>query len=344
MNTLKEIILVKYAARFINETLKRSLLNSPPEIWIKIIRERLSAFDIPWTLKNEIITLLKPMALEVKNWRADHKGIFTMLQEWSTLKFCFNADGTLNRIKTADSLIRSKRLGAETRFVLACQYWSSQNVFNVFGKIRNTLRNELLWKYSRQNENFNEHEKNVVKWIVQYRAGSSFRFQPWGHFTDASLQSRRLNDLSELDCRSLLFQVFEDTNQMHVGRFCLSRMSADHREQLLALYPLKVLRIYLFRPYHQFFMETANKVWDLLSGKDFTRLLHIIICQKIVALWTDFDYVGLLRQFWHRSPNHLKQYVQETYIFEILMEIVKNGFPLKEVPKLFSYTSPFFYV
>ncbi|GFR19869.1 hypothetical protein TNCT_693621 [Trichonephila clavata] len=71
MITLKEIILVKYAARFINETLKRSLLNPPPEIWIKIIRERLSAFDIPWTLKNEIIALLKPMALEVKNWRAD---------------------------------------------------------------------------------------------------------------------------------------------------------------------------------------------------------------------------------------------------------------------------------
>ncbi|GFQ97189.1 hypothetical protein TNCT_169911 [Trichonephila clavata] len=74
-------------------------------------RRRLSAFDIPFTLKDEIIALLKPMALEVENWRLDHKGIFTTKQEL-TLKFCFNADGTVNKIKTAHSLIRKTGLGA----------------------------------------------------------------------------------------------------------------------------------------------------------------------------------------------------------------------------------------
>ncbi|GFW81200.1 uncharacterized protein TNCV_4423831 [Trichonephila clavipes] len=328
MCTLKETILVKYAAQFINDSLIRSLVkHSTEDIWKTIIRRRLSALVIPLTLKEEIIALIKPMAVEVENWRADHYGIFTIKQEFS-LKFRFNADGTLDRIKTADSLIHSKWLDGQTRFVLACQYWSSWDILTFFEKMPIPSRNKILCKYSRAKENLTEHEENVRKWINHYTAGTIVRSEPWDHFTHASLQSRRLDDLSEEDCRSLLREVFEDTGKVHIGRFCLSRMNADHREQLLALFPLKFLRIYLYRPNLRFFINAANKAYGHLSGKDFTCLLCIIIGQKIWPLWEDFDYVGLLRQFWRSSPDHLKQYVKETDIFEILMEIVKNGFPL----------------
>ncbi|GFR23589.1 uncharacterized protein TNCT_574161 [Trichonephila clavata] len=104
-------------------------------------------------------------------------------------------------------------------------------------------------------------------------------------------------------------------------------MSAGHREALLKRFPLKVLRTYLLWPNQRFFMDAVNKVWDRLPGNHFACLLHIIICQKIVELWKDFHYVNLLRQLWHRSPDHLKQYVEGTDIFEILMEILKNGVP-----------------
>ncbi|GFS33046.1 uncharacterized protein TNIN_479361 [Trichonephila inaurata madagascariensis] len=161
MCTLKEIILVKYAAQFINDTLIISPLNhSAQEIWWEIVRRRLSAFDIPLTLKEDIIALLKPMALEVENWRADHDGIFTRKQKLS-LKFRFHADGTLDRIKTADSLICSKALACETHFVLACQYWSTRNVFRIFEKIPITTRYKMLKKYSRAKESFNELEKTL---------------------------------------------------------------------------------------------------------------------------------------------------------------------------------------
>ncbi|GFY52838.1 hypothetical protein TNIN_412721 [Trichonephila inaurata madagascariensis] len=138
------------------------------------------------------------MALEVENWRADHNGIFTMIQELS-LRFRFHADGTVDRIKTADSLICSKGLDDDTSFVLACQYWSVDDVFTCFVEMLNTIKNhtQILCKYSRENKYLNEHEKNVLKWIHHLRAGSSLRFQPWDNFIYASLQSRRLNDLSE---------------------------------------------------------------------------------------------------------------------------------------------------
>ncbi|GFQ89181.1 uncharacterized protein TNCT_689891 [Trichonephila clavata] len=335
MCTLKEIILVKYAAECINDFDIRSLVNRLKDETLKTaIRRKLSAFYIPSSLKDEIIALIKPIALEVNNWREDHIGIFTATQKFPH-KFYFHANGTLDRIKTADLLIQSKLLPEEKRFLLACQYWSSREVLTFFENMRKTPRNRILRKYSKENRNLNEYEENVAKWIDHFRAGSAMRYDPWDDFTDVSLQSRRLEDLSKENCKSLLGGVFEDTEKMHVGRFCLSRMSADHQEDVLKHFPLNVLRIYLFRPYHQFFMNAANRVWDRLSGKDFDCLLHIIICQKILGLWEDFNYVDLLRQFWCSSPEYLKQYIESTDIFQILIEMVKNEFYPKFAPTYF---------
>ncbi|GFY57086.1 uncharacterized protein TNIN_341301 [Trichonephila inaurata madagascariensis] len=330
MRTLKEIILVKLAADLINDSSIRKIMKQfNDETWKNTIRRRLSAFDIPLTLKEEVIDLMKPIAVEVNMWEVDHNSIFTTRQKRS-LKFCFHADGTVDRVKTADSLIHSEVLDVQTRFLLACQYWSSYDILNFFKKVRKNTRNRILRKYSKEKHNLNEHQKNVVKWVEHYRAGSPSR--RWAIWTLPSLQSRRLDDVSRKECERILNRLLVVTTQMHIGRFCLSRMNACEREVLIASIPLKVLRIYLFWPYQHFFMDAANKVWGRLSGEDFTWLLHIIICQKILALWKDFHYVDLLRQFWHGSPDHLKQYVEGTDIFETLVEIVKNGFNPKDAP------------
>ncbi|GFU31050.1 uncharacterized protein TNCV_4468251 [Trichonephila clavipes] len=341
MLTLKRIIVVKIVTDFFNDCDTRKIINhSEDETWKNTIREKTSAFHIPLTLEEDIIALIKPIESEVFDWMEDHDGIFTIEQECS-LKFCFNADGTVDRVKTADSLIHSKWLNEQMRFVLACQYLSSRDILAFFKKMCRKARSLIRLKYSEANENFNVHEENVVRWVQQYKAEKMFESKSmcWCYicynWTAASLQSRLLDDLLEDYCTCLLDQVFEDTNKVHVARFCLFRMSVDRREDLLKHFPLKVLRIYLCWPCHHFFLDAANKVWNLLPGNHFCCLLHIIICQKIVDLWEDFDYVELLRQFWRRSPDHLKQCVEGTDIFEILMEIVKHGFHYKDVPRHF---------
>ncbi|GFY38309.1 uncharacterized protein TNIN_246721 [Trichonephila inaurata madagascariensis] len=339
MWTLKKIILVKLAARFINDSDTRKIINrSKDEIWEKFIKEKTSAFYIPLTLQEGIIALIKPLQLEVHNFMDDHDGIFTEEQEWS-LKFCFNADGTVDRGKTADLLIHSKWLDVQTRFVLACQYWSSRNVRTFFYGLHKSAKKKILNKYSTLNENLNEYERNVVIWIRHFQAGSECQSRDWCYecynWNYVSFQSRHLDNLTEEERQSSLYDIFEESYWVHIRRFCLSRMSADDRESLLKRFPLKVLRTYLYWPSQRFFLDAVNKVWHCLPGNHFTCLLHIIICQKIVELWKDFDYVNLLRELWQRSPDHLKQYVEGTDIFEILMEILKNGFDPKDVPRKF---------
>ncbi|GFS62400.1 uncharacterized protein TNIN_434341 [Trichonephila inaurata madagascariensis] len=310
---------------------------STDDKWKTFIKSEISKTNIPLTLVKEIIVLMKPLALEIHNWMVDHNGIFTEEQEHS-LEFCFNPDGTLNRVKTAELLIYSKRLDVQTRFVLACQYWSSSDIGNFFVYLPRSSKEQILRKYLVANENWNEHEVNVRQWINLYNFEPQSRDWPdiLQNCTDVSLQSRLLDYYSEEARKSLLDIVFEYTEKMHVGRFCVSRMSVDHREKLLTSFPLKVLRVYLFRPYHHFFLDAANKVWNHLPGNHFTCLLHIIICQKILAFWEDYDYVNLLRQFWYSSPKHLKQFVERTEIFKILMEIVELGFSQKELPRYFA--------
>ncbi|GFY39640.1 uncharacterized protein TNIN_9431 [Trichonephila inaurata madagascariensis] len=343
MLTLKEICLVEVAAEFVNNSDARGVINdNREEVWKKAIREDAPVLGIPLTLLNEIIEILKPMKIEIDCWTRDHNGIFTTEQECS-VEFFFNGDGTVNRIKTADSLIYSEWLSVTTRFVLACEYLSRKDILTFFKNLSEAERNKILHEYSQGNKELNRHEEKVAQWINHYKAGCISESEPWGcssyryNWTDVSLQSRLLDNLSKEDRNTLLVAVFKNTTQMHVGRFCLSRLSSDHREQLLTRFPAKVLSLYLFRPYHNFFLDAADKVWDLLPENDFISLLHIIIYRKIGTFCKDFDYVELLRQFWQRSPDHLKQGVEGIYLSKTLMEVVKLGWQIERhvVSRLF---------
>ncbi|GFR07029.1 hypothetical protein TNCT_618101 [Trichonephila clavata] len=140
MLTLKEIILVKLVAGYINDSDSGEIINpTKDEICEKFIRKRTSSLDIPLTLQEDIVVLIKPIQSEVFNFMRDHDEIFTEEQECS-LKFCFNADGTVDRVKTADLLIHSEWLDVQTRFVLACQYWCCWDVLAFFKKLHESAR------------------------------------------------------------------------------------------------------------------------------------------------------------------------------------------------------------
>ncbi|GFR19716.1 hypothetical protein TNCT_314831 [Trichonephila clavata] len=125
--------------------------------------------NIPITLREDIIALIKPIKSEVFNWMEDHLGIFTMDQEMPLnaqelfLDFYFNPDGTVDRVKTADLFIHSEEFDVQTRFVVPCQYGSKSDVFAFFKNPHESAREQILHKYSTANENLNKYEKKALQ-------------------------------------------------------------------------------------------------------------------------------------------------------------------------------------
>ncbi|GFX44447.1 uncharacterized protein TNCV_1394681 [Trichonephila clavipes] len=247
MLTLKEIVLVKLTTEFINDLDTRQINYSTYETCIEFIRKETSASCIPFTLKEDILAMVKPILIEVYYWRRDHKGIFTEEQE-DTFKFCFKVDGKVDRVKTADLLIHSEELDVQRRFVLACQYWSSWEVLAFFKKLHESSREQILHKYSTANEDLNLYEKNAVQWVKDYKEGIIIESRNWCYqynWNYVSIQSHLLDDLTEEERRTVLDNMYEESSNLHIDSFCLSRMSADHREDVLKRNPATAINCYL---------------------------------------------------------------------------------------------------
>lgn len=336
MYTLKELCIVKLASELYNDPeLKNLLRNEEDETREHLIRKKL---PISFQLQEEVVARMKPIEFEARNWIIDHIELFTVDQIWS-IDLIWNSDGTVDRVETVDSLLRSTCLDDQTRFILACHYWYITESLQLFKQLSESAKKRILKKYSKKRMFQNYFEENVKQWIENYQTKSltkcpSYRcwFETF-NWTDVSMQSRLLYYISGEQREDLLHSAFLKTVKVPFGRFCLSRMSEDFRKLMLIRFPLKVLRIYLFLPYLKLFLNVVKDVWNYLSVEHFICLLHIIICQKIVALWKDYDYVSLLQQFWYRSPGHFKKSVKKNQIFKILTEIVENGFSSKDVPE-----------
>ncbi|GFQ68244.1 hypothetical protein TNCT_321011 [Trichonephila clavata] len=205
--TLKEISLVNVATRIYNcFDLKKYILHCDERTKEQLIREEL---QIPLVLKDEIVALMKPIELEAHNWMRDHYGIFRTSGEECLSELHWNPDATVNRIRTADDLIRSQRLESQEQFVFSCQYWRGRKIIPVFRKMNYETRQHFL------EERFegNEHLKNVVKWIRDKKAGNK-RDCKLSHcwctsftWTDVSLHSRFLGCLQQDHRECLLRQT-----------------------------------------------------------------------------------------------------------------------------------------
>ncbi|GFU76126.1 hypothetical protein TNCV_4120471 [Trichonephila clavipes] len=227
------------------------------------LKERISALCIPFTLQEDIIASIKPIKSEIFNWLFDHKGIFPKKQEES-LKFCFNADGELDRVKTANLLIHLEVLDVQARFVLACQYWSSWDILAFLKNLQDFEREQILHKYSTANENLNLCEKNAVQWVQDYKEGIIIESKRWCYqyynWNYVSLQSHLLDDLTKEERYIVLDNIMEKSSILRINYFCLSRMNANHREDVLKRYPLTVVSFYLDVRKQRIFMDAVNKV------------------------------------------------------------------------------------
>ncbi|GFY48153.1 uncharacterized protein TNIN_135651 [Trichonephila inaurata madagascariensis] len=325
--TLKQIAIIKLATSlftarefwYIQKKLKFYVFLLPNPKLKDMVNKKLHPLSYPTTLQQEITTALRSITFEVWHWIVDNLMIVKWESEIIKIPLSWKSDGTINRISTADMIIRSPDLAIETRFIHACQYWC----WNKINEFWETLSaNEQLFLYRKY-----VNKKHTIQYFKFFRARSSRRScRLWSlkfKWTYGTMFNGVFDHLPSLKKQALENKAVRSPH-IPLARHCLLRMNAQRRMYMLQEYPYHVLRVCLFWPLQALFTDAASTVRDSLPNRSFLKLIHIIICQKILLGWRDYDYVDLLKTFWRESPIRCKEYVRGDTISEILTVILEG--------------------
>ncbi|GFY03525.1 uncharacterized protein TNCV_3211621 [Trichonephila clavipes] len=297
--------------------------------WEHLIKRKLPSSDYPIDVQNQIAAVMRPINFEIVQWTNAHKDIFQDCFP-KKIHICWKSEGTIDHLRTADLLIKSQELSLETRFVLACQYWTWEAILEFWKTLSASHQFDIFYDYTDVGKNPEQHLENVARWIKVFQCKISLDTpvsKVWSRMlvrSNVSIWSRAFDQLPFFYKQILLMRVFFIRVNIPLARICLSRMTPEEQIRMLQLYPYHVLRIYLFWPSQTSFSDAAATVKDTLSNRSFLYLIHIMICQKILLGWRDSDYADLLRRFWRESPERCREYVKGDAIFEILMAILED--------------------
>ncbi|GFY73672.1 uncharacterized protein TNIN_429131 [Trichonephila inaurata madagascariensis] len=332
--TLQQMATVKIATYFfraheisdIEQRYQTHLYILPEQKWEHVIKQKLPPPSCSTALLNEITAAVRALSFEVWYWIMDHWKIFSEKRSLSCLPFSWKSDGTIDRIRTADILIQSQVLDLETRFTLACNYWCWHDIRDFSKTIPADDFQQLLLKYRNKFSTATDVQM-VSRWFEFFiDTNLTHSCQLWSlefKWTQITFFNRVFNHLP-VEKRLALEDRLVQTSHIPLGRHGFMRMDVQRRLQMLQQYPYQVLRILLYWPLQSFFKDYAAVVRETLPNRSFLYLIHIIICQKILPGWRDFDYVDLLRTFWRESPIRCKDYVRGDAIFEILTVILEG--------------------
>ncbi|GFY47573.1 uncharacterized protein TNIN_461921 [Trichonephila inaurata madagascariensis] len=244
----------------------------------------------------------------------------------SVLPFAWKSDGTINRIRIAENIIQSEMFDMKTRLTFACNYWCWHEIREFAKRMSADEYEVLILKYINTSSTSTDVQMVIRFFEFIIDTTSRHSCQLW------SLESKwtfitmfnRVFDHLPIEKRLALESQSVQTSHIPLARHFLTRMGVHRRSQMLQQYPYQVLRTLLFCPLQSSFKDAAATVKETLSDRSFLQLIHIIICQKILPGWRDFDYLDLLRTFWRESPIHCKEYVRGDDIFEILTVILEG--------------------
>ncbi|GFS72762.1 uncharacterized protein NPIL_561741 [Nephila pilipes] len=251
------------------------------------------------------MSLMKRIHYEVEMWKEHHETfVGNNFDQRFMGTFHWKSDGTIDRLKTANTLIQSDLLQMRHRFMLACNYWDDKRVLSIWEQMTVGLKNYF---YVIQTYDIPESERpfaiNVIHWIRMFTGvgeGNNggqewFRSYNWGveFLQDSLAQNSTAEERLEIVKRAIHWN-YESYHQS--GRFCVFPRAAD---------------LGLEDP-------------DALTKCHLPRILHIILCEKIIPRGLDLNFVELLQEFWSLIPNESKEFVKRCDIYEPIALIVDN--------------------
>ncbi len=351
--SLKHIALVKIATTLWNQDNIRALMakfyfpllgSERREKWQEIedkVVEKVPHLPQPEPLKEEILGFIKPVGLQILKWMEYHRDLLNGGYVKRNLSRLFwTPQGTVDKKKTAEILIKDESLDITKRYKLACIYCLEDDVPELWNKIPENRRKSF---YSEEDPRKVRQQELVVLWtydikgevakmdnMIERRWQSkcspyqyAFEYAAVGGnkaATEYFLQKLTPREREELLVRTAGYVAKRrcdsarnctDLPKEHYADvlcFLLSQMDEEQQIEVFKSYPYKVLKCLLDWPWQSLFMETANRMWGFLSGKDCHYFLREM-ADKVIEGHRDYDYQKLFGEFWQQSPNAHKRYV-----------------------------------
>ncbi|GFU05300.1 uncharacterized protein NPIL_6201 [Nephila pilipes] len=290
----------------------------PFKTWTELVEKKVSSFLLPRHLQSELLDVIRLIYLEIDKWAKEHSVILIDSTEFTRAAQCYfqwNSLGMIERIKTTRMLITNESLPIEERNILALHYGLMDDLLAyrskglTCGKIVDmhlppmVSRPGEIWKPFTGESDFN--------YIAQ-----------WNFFNKSTPEKK-------LECLKTV--LFKGCMLYENFLFFLSQMGDNEREVILEKYALKILMYFMDWPFHCQFLDAARQLLPYLNVTEFHRVLYVILYERIMIGWKDFDYISLLKEFWSQSPTILKQQMEKYSIYENLKFTLNysdsNNFP-----------------
>ncbi|GFS34949.1 uncharacterized protein NPIL_278131, partial [Nephila pilipes] len=290
----------------------------PFKTWTDLVEKKMSSFLLPRKLQPEMFDVIRLVSLEIEKWIKEHSLILLNSTEFTRAAQCYfqwNSLGIIDRIKTARTLITNESLPIEDRKILALHYGLIDDLIAyrskglTCGKI---VDMHLPPMVSRPGEIWKP-----------FTGESDFNYIAQRNFFNKSTPEKKLECLKTVLFKGcMLYENF---------LFCLSQMGDDQREVIFEKYALKILMYFLDMPFQCQFLDAARQLLPYFNITDFQNVLYIILYERIMLGWKDFDYISLLKEFWSQSPTIFKQQTETHFIYENLKFTLNfsgsNNFP-----------------
>ncbi|GFY66221.1 uncharacterized protein TNIN_260631 [Trichonephila inaurata madagascariensis] len=342
LQSLENLALIKVAISIYHSSefskLKERFRNPDGDLEMGLVKElihkTISNSVLPFRVREKLLGIINPIIMHIEKWNAE-KRIFGVRNQ---LDICLTSAGTIDRIKSFKKFVRSDDENIVERFALACHCWMTDDVLKMWNKasvdekihIESKLlhqKDSSFWmlgkRRRRTEEQFERLETTqcLKKWFDWLHDGGDPCTQH--NFIDKSLfkfsHTIPEPNLLRASPPGELRQTIKNKYYYQHGREYFSCLDYDLKLRFFHQEPVTILYDYLKWPLQFKFLEMASQAWEYMTGNDFYELLWAISIQKLsprihsLQFESDFDYAGLLLEFWKQCPLHLKLSSKERY-------------------------------
>lgn len=332
MKSLLDLCILKILTLFWDKDLalrKISVMDKSKQlIYLKInnVRKDLSKLPLPESLKNKIFVLIEPFGEEIISWTSFHMYRNNLLRnKYSSGELIWCKDWTVDKVKTAERIIRGKYESIRSSYFLACIYCIEDHIRKLWGQLRMTEKPRMMnctcalvafWshimaernvqplinKYCQDRPSLNQFGFRISSMMFNEVATKYF----WTKLTDEEKEAEvhtSIIDIERFSDSRVIYKPLDSPYTMiedktRVICFIDSQRSKEKQQRN----PFTDLEKYLCWPWLNHFMDVAQISYQQKFMTTF-RYNEILKCMTSKYYTCNI----LFQDFWNNSPLEMRQ-------------------------------------